>query len=207
MDRLRFHQGVAQALSGIATLETASNDTFRQLIRDYPESTFVPPARMALSLREDVVRLQADKVSQDDKIRQLTALLPPAPPVLPAALAAAESAYDAADFAAAAKSYEVYLQSKPQTTEMDRILLRLGIAQSLSGTTASEAASNDTFNQLIRDFPNSPYASSAGRVIALRKEISRLQVAGQREKDDKIQKLTEELDNLKKIDSNRRRTP
>jgi len=205
-DRLRFRFGVSQSLSGIPTLEKASADTFKQLIRDYPTSSYVPPARMAIALQDDIVRLHADKLSQDDRIRQLTALVPPAPPVLPAALAEAEAAFDIADFANAAKSYEVYLQSNPQTKDMERILLRYGVAQSMSGVPAREAASNDTFKQLIRDFPKSPTAISAGRVLALRADILRLQ-SDIRAKDDKIQKLNEELDKLKKIDSERRRTP
>jgi len=162
---------------------------------------------MALTLQYDIQRLKEDKVFRDDQIRQLTALLPPAPPLLPASLAEAESAYDSADFATAAKSYEAYLQSKPQAEDMDRILLRFGVAQSLSGVTAREAASNETFKQLVKDYPNSPYASSARRVLALRADIQRVQQGELKTKEEKIQKLIEELDNIKKVDSQRRRTP
>jgi outer membrane protein assembly factor BamD (BamD/ComL family) len=207
MDRVRFQYGVAQSLSGVTFLETASNETFRQLIRDFPESAYVPPARMALALQADIQGLKEDKAFRDDQIRQLTALLPPVPPLLPAALAEAESAYDSADFATAAKSYEAYLQSKPQADEMDRILLRLGVSQSLSGVTAREAASNETFNKLIRDYPNSPYAASARRVLALRADILRVQQGEVNALKEKNQKLVEELDNIKKVDSQRRRTP
>jgi len=207
MDRLRFHFGVAQSLSGIASLEAASTDTFKDLIREYPESAFAPPAKMALSLKDDIVRLQADKVSQEGKIRELAALVPPAPPILPLALAEAESAWEAADYATAAKAYEVYLQSKPKTADMDRILLRFGVSQALSGVLAREKASNDTFNQLIKEYPKSPYALSAGRVIAMQAERQRLQKVDQTAKDEEIQKLKDELNNIKKVDSQRRRNP
>jgi len=207
MDRIRFRYGVAQSLSGVTFLESASNETFTQLIRDFPESAYVPPARMALTLQYDIQRLKEDKVFRDDQIRQLTALLPPAPPLLPASLAEAESAYDSGDFATAAKSYETYLQTKPQTDEMDRILLRFGVSQSLSGVPAREAASTKTFEQLIRDYPNSPYVSSARRVINLRADVSRVQKGELDALKEKNQKLIEALDNIKKVDSQRRRTP
>ena len=90
---------------------------------------------------------------------------------------------------------------------MDRILLRFGVAQSMSGVTAREVASAETFKQLINDYPNSPYSLSARRIVALRNEMVTLQRFELKAKDDKIQKLNDELDKLKKIDSERRRTP
>jgi len=207
MDRILFRYAVAQSLSGVKSLEDHSSETFRQLIHDYPESSFLPPARMGIALQGNVARLEAEKLSRDESIRQLSALLPPTPPLLPAALAEAESAFEIADYPAAAKAYENYLQTRPQSVDMDRILLRFGVAQSMSGDPGRELASNDTFKQLINDLPNSPYAQSARRILALRGEILRLQQSEKQSKDDRIQKLNEELDKLKKIDSERRRTP
>ena len=207
LDRIRFRYGVAQSLSGVTVLESASTETFKQLIHDYPNSTFVPPARMALALQTDIARLQMDKSLRDEKIRQLTAQIPPAPPVLPAALADAESAYDKGDFARAASSYESYLQSKPQSTEMDGILFRFAVAQSLSGASARETASNDTFKQLIKEYSASPYASSAHKILDFRDKLARTQQSEVKSKEDRIRQLTDELDILKKADSGRRRTP
>jgi hypothetical protein len=62
---------VAQSLSGVTMLESASTDTFKQLIRDFPNSVWVPPARMAIALQADIARLQTDKLQRDDRIRQL----------------------------------------------------------------------------------------------------------------------------------------
>jgi outer membrane protein assembly factor BamD (BamD/ComL family) len=207
MDRIRFRFGVAQSLSGVTGLETASADTFKQLIHDYPESSFVPPARMALAFQADIARLQADKSSRDERIRQLTALIPPPPPVLPATLAEAETAFSRGDFLRAASAYESFLQSKPQASGMDGILFRFAVSQSLCCEPAREAASNDTFKQLIKEFGNSPYASSARRILNFRENAARSQQSELKTKDDKIRQLTDELDKLKKIDSERRRTP
>ena len=207
IDGILFRYAVSQSLSGIKSLEVRSVETFRKLIHDYPESAFVAPSRMAVALQSDITRLEADNLSRDESIRQLTALLPPPPPVLPPALAEAETSFDAGDFPTAAKFYETYLQSKPQSNEMDRILLRFGVAQSMSGVPAREVASAETFKQLINEYPNSPYSLSARRIVALRNEMVNLQRFELKAKDDKIQKLNDELDKLKKIDSERRRTP
>jgi outer membrane protein assembly factor BamD (BamD/ComL family) len=209
LDRIRFRYGVAQSLSGVADLETASTDTFKLLIRDFPNSPYVPPARMAIELQGNIARLQTDKAQRDERIRQLNALIPAPPPVLPAALADAEAAFDKGDFSGAAGSYESYLQSKPQAPDMDGILFRFGVAQLLSGVPARETASNDTFKQLIKEYSNSnsPYALSAGRILALRDKQVKAQQSELKSKDETIHQLKDELDILKKADSGRRRTP
>jgi outer membrane protein assembly factor BamD (BamD/ComL family) len=144
---------------------------------------------------------------KDERIRQLTALIPPAPPVLPATLADAEAAYSRGDFPRAVTAYESYLQSKPQSPGMDAILFRFAVSQSLSNVSTRETASNETFKQLVRDFSGSPYASSAKRILDYRENAARTQQSDLKSKDDRIRQLTDELDKLKKIDSERRRTP
>jgi outer membrane protein assembly factor BamD (BamD/ComL family) len=207
MDRIRFRFGVAQSLSGVSGLEAASTDTFKQLIHDFPESSYVGPARMALDLQGNIVRLQADKASRDDRIQKLMALIPPAAPVLPAALAEAEAAYSRGDFSKAATAYETYLQSSPQAAGLDGILFRCAVSQSFSGVPARELASNDTFKRVIRDFSTGPYAPSASRIITFRENAARSQQSELRKKDDAIRQLTDELNNIKKVDTERRRTP
>jgi outer membrane protein assembly factor BamD (BamD/ComL family) len=207
LDRIRFRYGVAQSLSGVTALESASTDTFKQLIQDFPNSSYVSPALMAVTLQSDIARLQTDTAQRDEKIRQLNALIPPPPPVLPAALAEAESAFDGGDFARAVSSYESYFQSKPQATDMDAILFRFAVAQSLSGAPSREAASNDTFRQLIKEYSTSPYALSARRILDFRDKLKAQQSDALKSKDDMIRQLNDQLEILKKADSGRRRTP
>jgi outer membrane protein assembly factor BamD (BamD/ComL family) len=207
MDRIRFRYGVAQSLSGVSGMEAASTDTFNKLIHDFPDSPYVGPARMALNFQSDITRLQTDKTVRDERIRQLTALIPPAPPVLPPPLAEAEAAYIRGDFSRAANAYETYLQSRPQGTGLDAVLFRFAVSQSLSGVPARELASNDTFKQLIKDFSASPYAASAGRILNSRDNAARSQQTDLKAKDEQIRQLKDELEKYKKIDSGRRRTP
>ena len=92
---------------------------------------------------------------------------------------------------------------------MDGILFRLGVAQSLSGVSAREAASNETFKHLIKEYSNSnsPYASSASRILAFRDKLAKAQQSELKAKDETIHQLKDELDILKKADSGRRRNP
>ena len=135
---------------------------------------------------------------------------PPIPvPALSAAavaLRSGDSAFDSGDFARAAQSYETYLRSSPQMVEMDRVLFRYGVAQSMSSVATRQTAGNDTFNQLIRDFPQSAYVPPARVILALRADIVGLK-ADQKTRDDKIKQLNDELERLKKIDLDRRRKP
>jgi len=162
---------------------------------------------MAIALQADIARLQTDKLQRDEKIRQLTALIPPPPPVLPAALTEAESAFDRGDFARAASSYESYLQSKPQSADLDAVLFRLAVSQALSGVPARESASIDTFRQVIKEYGGSPYASSARRILDSREKQAKTQQSELSRKDEMIHQLKDELDILRKADSGRRRTP
>ena len=207
MDRIRFRFGVAQSLSGVSGMEAASSDTFNKLIRDYPDSSFVGPARMALALQGEIARLQSDKSVRDERIRQLTALIPPPPPVLPATLAEAEAAYNRGDFPRAATAYESYLQSKPQSPGTDGVLFRFAVSQSLSNASVRETASNETFKQLIKEYSTSPYAASAKRILDYRETLARTQQSELKKKDDSIRQLTDELNQIKKVDSERRRSP
>jgi len=90
---------------------------------------------------------------------------------------------------------------------MDGILFRFAVAQSLSGVPAREAASNDTFKQLIKEYSNSSYASSASRILAFRDKVARAQLSESKSKDEMIHQLKDQLDILRKADSGRRRTP
>ena len=213
MDRIRFRYGVSQSLSGVSRMEAASTDTFKQLIHDFPESSYVGPSKMAIELQGNIGRLQTDKSERDVRIRQLTALLPPAPPVLPATLAEAEAAYSRGDFPRASSAYEAYLQTKPQALQSpqapqpDAILFHFAVSQSLSNVSVKETASTETFKQLIKDFPNSPYSSSAQRILVGRDNLARSQQSELKKKDDAIRELTDQLNQIKKVDSERRRSP
>jgi len=144
--------------------------------------------------------------------KNIRAVAPPSvspPPVvaaLPAELVEGDEAFSGGDYARAARAYDTYLQSSPQAGQMDYVLFRLGVSQSLSGM---ESASTGILNQLIREFPKSPYSPAARIIITLRADMVSLkdgQKAELKTRDDRIKQLNDDLENLKKIDLDRRRT-
>jgi hypothetical protein len=132
--------------------------------------------------------------------------LPVAPVVIPAALREAESAFDSGDFARSARAFESYLDTNPQTEDMDGIWFRYAVAQSRSGVPDREAASSDAFIRLIRNFPQSRYVPVAQTILALRANIAQMQAdalrtqtetmrlqAEQNAQDKQIGQLTDDL--------------
>jgi len=100
---------------------------------------------------------------------------------------------------------------------MDRILFRSAVSDSLMDAGAQPEKSSDMLNRLVREFPQSPYTPPARIVLSLRAELARLQTdyaklqtdkdSMQKTLNDKIKQIGDELESLKKIDLNRRRTP
>ena len=100
---------------------------------------------------------------------------------------------------------------------MDRILFRSGISDALSDAEAQPERSTDVFNRLLREFPQSSYTPPARMILSLRADLAKSQADNaklqidkdgmQKTLNDKIKQLSDELDSLKKIDLNRRRTP
>jgi predicted small lipoprotein YifL len=129
-----------------------------------------------------------------------------APVVVPIALVEGDIAYDSGDFAQAARLYASYLQSYPEASRtIDRVLFQLGVSQSMIAA-PKDPAGNDAFNRLIREYPGSSYVAPARMILSLRVDIARLQ-SDAKGREERVKQLSDELERLKKIDLDRRRTP
>lgn len=83
-------------------------------------------------------------------------------------------------------------------------MFRLAISYALSSTSSLAFQLAQThFENLIERFPTSPYAAEAKFVVGLMRELLKFR-ADSKEKDDRIRRLAAELDQLKKIDMERR---
>ena len=144
--------------------------------------------------------------------------LPPAPPAPPAptpaaappspaalALDDAERAFSAGSYDEASRSYENYLRLNPAGGARDQALFRLGLAYALRPAADWPRASG-AFRQLIEGFPDSPYRQPASLILSLRSELDQSNASAQ-QRDQRIRQLTAELDQLKKIDAERRKRP
>jgi hypothetical protein len=74
LDRAMYHLGLIYALPGFPQHDwTRAKSLFTQLVTEFPQSPWIPAARIILSLREDVVRLTADAERRDARIKELSA--------------------------------------------------------------------------------------------------------------------------------------
>jgi len=133
----------------------------------------------------------------------------PAPPPAPAPSPTAyfsdgEREFTAGKYLEAAQSYQKYLDLASLDSNRDRAMFRLAMSYALSSTSSLAFQLAQThFENLIERFPTSPYAAEAKFVVGLMRELLKFR-ADSKEKDDRIRRLAAELDQLKKIDMERR---
>ena len=60
MDRILFRSGISDALTDAEAQSERSTEVLNRLVREFPQSSYTPPARMILSLRADFAKLQGD---------------------------------------------------------------------------------------------------------------------------------------------------
>jgi TolA-binding protein len=129
---------------------------------------------------------------------------PAASPTPTAFFSDAERDFSAGNYLEAAQSYQKYLDLSSLDMNRDRALFRLAMSYALSSTSSLAFQLAQThFENLIARFPASPYSAEAKFVVGLMQEALRLR-ADSKEKDEKIKRLANELDQLKKIDMERR---
>jgi len=149
--------------------------------------------------------------------RTVRVAAPPPPPPVPASLLIADEAFEQGDYTRAARSYDIFLDSHIVREDMDRILFRSAVADSLSEAGGQQEKSNEVLYRLLRDFPQSSYTPPARMILSLRSDLAKVQGdfaklqtdkdAMQKTLNDKVKQLSDELESIKKIDLNRRRTP
>ena len=116
----------------------------------------------------------------------------------------AERDFSGGKYLEAAQSYQKYLDLSSLDMNRDRALFRLAMSYALSSTSSLAFQLAQThFENLIARFPASPYAAEAKFVVGLMQETLKLR-ADSKEKDERIRRLATELDQLKKIDMERR---
>jgi outer membrane protein assembly factor BamD (BamD/ComL family) len=119
----------------------------------------------------------------------------------------ANSALASGNYDEAARGYESYLLVDPPGPKRDEALFHLGLTLALRPSpTGDWKRAVATFNQLVVEYPNSPFKPSASLILSLRAELER-GIADARQREQRIKQLTTELDRLTKIDAERRKRP
>jgi TolA-binding protein len=126
------------------------------------------------------------------------------PRTIPKELDLGEADLQAGKYQKAAMAFESFLKANPNSEDRDKGLFYLGLSRALAGNTARNPRQAEaSFKQLISEFPNSPYRIQAEFVLGLQSQIEKLR-SDVKEREERIKKLSEELQKLKEIDLQRR---
>jgi len=126
------------------------------------------------------------------------------PPAPPRKLAEGEEKFASADYRGAILNFEAFLKENPAHLEAARIAFHLGIAYGLaSPDTEFQRKALEQFRKVIRLYPTSAYRIESEYVLKLQGDIDKLRAESE-EKDEKLKRLAEELERIKKIDIEKR---
>ncbi len=131
----------------------------------------------------------------------------PPEPLLPRNYRDGETSFQTGKYADAIRSYEKYLLEDPVTQYRDVAMFKLGLAHTLACASAECRArslqqSQVQFRHLVSLFPKSPFSTEARFILSLQNDIEKMR-ADAKSQEEKIKKLTDELERLKKIDLER----
>ena len=131
----------------------------------------------------------------------------PPEPLLPKNYRDGETSFQAGRYGDAIRYFEQYLLEDPVTQYRDVAMFKLGLAQTLACSSAecrsrSLQKSQEQFRRLVSLFPKSPYSTEARFILSLQNDIDKMRVDAKTQ-EEKVKKLTDELDRLKKIDLER----
>ena len=135
------------------------------------------------------------------------------PPPAVVAVDEGDRAFAAKEYEEACRAYEDYLRLTPARDQQDQALFRLGLAYALRKTGPDWQHAQVVWKRLISDYPNSALSPPVELIIGLYSDVGqanadlKLANADIKLRDDRIKQLSTELDRLKKIDSERRKSP
>jgi len=125
-----------------------------------------------------------------------------------------ETAFEAGEYARAIEAYSVYLRTTPGGPFADRVLFRMAMAYSLpESPERNPARAAELLQDLIRDYPGSPFQPPAELLVrqqselqatqselqAQQSEVERL-LADLGSRESQIQNLTQELDRVRQVE-------
>ncbi len=143
------------------------------------------------------------------------ATIPPKPaPLEPAPLAKTVTAptnldlgemnFQVGNYSQAIRLLETFLQENPKSGSRDRALYYLGFSRFLAdGPDRDPRQAEAALKRLLSEHPNSQYRDPAEFILGLGTQIEKLR-SDIKDRDEKIKRLSDELQKLKEIDLQRR---
>jgi tetratricopeptide (TPR) repeat protein len=111
--------------------------------------------------------------------------------------------FEAGDYAAAARFYELHLRHDPGAADRDDALFHLAMAYALPGSSVQDLGrARVLFEELTVVFPGSPQTAQAALILELLTQLEILK-SDLSDTQRQVQQLREELERLKEIDMRR----
>jgi|GEM_PF-1883305 len=209
-DRALFFLGVIYGLPEYPQHDlNRARSWLQQLVEAYPWSPLKPTAQAMLKLHTDIAQLTASRDERDSQIRELTAeveRLKQEPARL--AIQEASEAFHSDDYARAVAKSEEYLRLAPSGSQRDIALFQLGVIHGLPVyPQRSPERAVQYLKQLLAEHPQSELRAPAQAWVALLENITQL-TADKEKQATEVRRLLNQLESLKRIDSQRlRRKP
>jgi len=115
-----------------------------------------------------------------------------------------EANFQAGNYRQAVRFFEDFLNANPKSKNRDQALFHLGLSHALANDSSRDLRQTEVvLKRLITEFPSSPYKNQAEFILGLQAQIEKLR-SDVKDREDKIKRLSEELQKLKEIDLQRR---
>jgi hypothetical protein len=111
-----------------------------------------------------------------------------------------EKNFQTGNYLRAAYYFDAFLKADPKSIDRERAMFYLCIARALS---PDSSRAETTFKRLVSEFPKSQYKKPAEVILDLQAQIEKAKTEA-KDLDDKVKRLSEELQKLKDIDMQRR---
>lgn len=122
----------------------------------------------------------------------------------PGYLELGEINFKTGNYRQAARAFEDFLDNNSKSKDRDRAWFYLGLSRTLASDSSRDPRkAENSFRQLIAESPGSIYKNQAVFILGLLAQVDKLR-SDIKERDERIKKLSEELQVLKEIDLQRR---
>jgi len=164
----------------------------------------VPPPSPPVAVEEPAPSAVTPRVPTPPTPAPLESAPIPKTITAPSNLEVGEVNFQAGNYRQAARSFEAFLNSNQKSKSRDQALFYLGLSRVLASDSSRDLHQAEAaFKRLITEFPTSPYKREAEFILGLQAQIERLK-SDVKERDDKIKRLSDELQKLKEIDLQRK---
>jgi len=167
-------------------------------------SPVVPPVKPPITTSATPPPAVTPPMPAPPKPAPLEPALIPAKITIPSSLDLGEMNFQTGKYTQAAKFYDDFLTIDPKPEKRDLALFHLGLSRALANDSSRDTRlAEAAFKRLISECPTSPYRSQAEYILGLQQQVDKMR-SDLKDREERLKKLSEELQKLKEIDLQRR---